>query len=494
MVLMDELFGNPVPPQEPKFQHTNYGRVTPSDRSNRIMAPSGAPQTSPRPTVRQSSRPVSPAAVSTARAGRLSPLMQSQVMAGGPVDPRHVRGLSNDRLGSPGSGNAADLSITSQRPGQLIHDSIDIAATRLHNNLGLHDVMDKPRTGFPHDVTDKARTGFPSLTGGRLSPLEMKTPRMQVPTQPGPSLHNTSSHNSSKLSSTHSGTGLNQTKSFRENMNSTLISPVSTSRKERVERLNSSATSQLNATLNNTTRLDRLRKANMSNVVLMSADRGTKETLQSLALLAILSLLLSLLSLVFLLKLTPVSGLQSLNLLTAPEQKVVRQVTQVVCCLTICLDLSCLLISTLQFVSSVKLLKSSQGRVRSREYLNKSSKSRSCSIAAFISSIPLFLIGIVLFIFLNYSMTPAIVSSIIIGCGILFCGAAVVHNVFVCQQEKSVVRSSGDRSILQTNSKDKAHDTQYLSHITLPHATLDLSSSGLNGTITARNLELSTLV
>jgi hypothetical protein len=70
--------------------------------------------------------------------------------------------------------------VPSQRPGQLIHDSIDIAATRLHNNLGLHDVMDKPRTGFPHDVTDKARTGFPSLTGGRLSPLEMKTPRMQV--------------------------------------------------------------------------------------------------------------------------------------------------------------------------------------------------------------------------------------------------------------------------------------------------------------------------
>jgi len=478
---MDELFGNPVPPQEPKFQHTNYGRVTPSDRTTRNLPT--AVTASPRPVIhtrQNSSRPVSPSAPPINR-GRMSPttaVPQQAVSGGLGLADRNTRGVSGERLGSP-VGSGGDTSIN--RP-SLLHDSLDITSTRLHNNLALQDQL------------DKARTGYASLNGGRLSPLDLKGPRMQVPQQPGPGILNTSSHNSSKISSTHSGIGLNQTKSFRENMNSTLISPVSTARKDRVERLNSSATSQLNGTIPTAARLDRLRKGNLSNVVLMSADRGTKETLQSLALLAILSLILSLLSLIFLLKLSPTTGLESLNLLTGPEQQIVRQVTQCVCCLTICLDLSCLLICTLQFVSSVKLLKSSQGRVRSREYLSRAASSRSCSLAAFISSIPLFLIGIVLFIFLNYSKTPAIVSSIIIGCGILLCGAAVVHNVFVCQQEKSVVRSTGDRSIVQTSGKDRQTDTQYLSHITLPHATLDLSSSGLNGTITARNLELSTLV
>ena len=49
-----------------------------------------------------------------------------------------------------------------------MHDSLDITATRLHNNLTLQDQL------------DKARTGYASLNGGRLSPLDLKGPRMQV--------------------------------------------------------------------------------------------------------------------------------------------------------------------------------------------------------------------------------------------------------------------------------------------------------------------------
>ena len=65
-------------------------------------------------------------------------------------------------------------------------------------------------------------------------------------------------------------------------------------------------------------------------------------------------------------------------------------------------------------------------------------------------SIPLFLIGkiilpeniflllllpgIVLFTFLHFNETPAIVTSVVIGVGIVFCGAAVIHNVFIWQR------------------------------------------------------------
>ena len=46
------------------------------------------------------------------------------------------------------------------------------------------------------------------------------------------------------------------------------------------------------------------------------------------------------------------------------------------------------------------------------------------------SSIP----GVILYTFLHFDSTPAIVSSVVIGLGIVFCGAAVVHNVFVWQK------------------------------------------------------------
>ena len=42
--------------------------------------------------------------------------------------------------------------------------------------------------------------------------------------------------------------------------------------------------------------------------------------------------------------------------------------------------------------------------------------------------------GIILFTFLNVDSTPAIITSVMIGLGIVFCGAAVVHNVLVWQR------------------------------------------------------------
>ena len=42
--------------------------------------------------------------------------------------------------------------------------------------------------------------------------------------------------------------------------------------------------------------------------------------------------------------------------------------------------------------------------------------------------------GIVLFSFLHFNETPAIVTSVVIGLGIIFCGGAVIHNVFVWQK------------------------------------------------------------
>ena len=53
--------------------------------------------------------------------------------------------------------------------------------------------------------------------------------------------------------------------------------------------------------------------------------------------------------------------------------------------------------------------------------------------------------GIVLFTFLHFNETPAIVTSVVIGLGIVFCGGAVIHNVFIWQRVSSVIGDSGFR-------------------------------------------------
>jgi predicted membrane protein len=45
--------------------------------------------------------------------------------------------------------------------------------------------------------------------------------------------------------------------------------------------------------------------------------------------------------------------------------------------------------------------------------------------------------GIILYTFIQFHSTPAIVTSVFIGVGIVFCGCAMVHNVFVWQKEKT---------------------------------------------------------
>lgn len=56
--------------------------------------------------------------------------------------------------------------------------------------------------------------------------------------------------------------------------------------------------------------------------------------------------------------------------------------------------------------------------------------------------------GIILYTFTQFQSTPAIVTSVLIGLGIVFCGAAIVHNVFIWQKEKTIcIREAAVMSI-----------------------------------------------
>jgi len=173
---------------------------------------------------------------------------------------------------------------------------------------------------------------------------------------------------------------------------------------------------------------------------------GVKEMLVSLGLLCLVSLLLALLSLIFLLKISPVTAsdirellrAEQLTVITAEEYVIVYEVTVALCALTLSLNLCCLLVCAIQFLFAVKLVKSLHGgNDRTNKYLQKSSVSRVCAVGGFFISIPVFLTGIILYTFIQFHSTPAIVTSVFIGLGIIFCGCAMVHNVFIWQREKT---------------------------------------------------------
>lgn len=159
----------------------------------------------------------------------------------------------------------------------------------------------------------------------------------------------------------------------------------------------------------------------------------------SLVILIAVSLLLALLSLIFLLKISPNSREDALTRSISSEDFIiVYDVTLALCALSLSLNLCCLLVCAIQFLFAVKLLRSPMFDGRDNKYLEKSSASRTCAVSGFFISIPVFLTGIILYTFNHFHSTPAIITSVLIGVGIVFCGGAMVHNVFVWQKEKTI--------------------------------------------------------
>ncbi|XP_034933573.1 uncharacterized protein [Chelonus insularis] len=165
-------------------------------------------------------------------------------------------------------------------------------------------------------------------------------------------------------------------------------------------------------------------------------ETGVKEMLTFLGLLCLVSLLLAMLSHIFLLKISPVS-VSPTSLISPEEYTIVYEITLALCALAMSLNLCCLLVCAIQFLFAMKLVKSSYNQSRTSMYLQKSSVSRMCAIGGFFVSIPVFLTGMILYTFIQFHSTPAIIISVFIGLGIIFCGCAMVHNVFVWQKEKT---------------------------------------------------------
>lgn len=167
---------------------------------------------------------------------------------------------------------------------------------------------------------------------------------------------------------------------------------------------------------------------------LASASRlAVHQLLGSLALLCLLSLLMAFLALFFLQRVASAGGQQG----AADEHLALYQVAVAMSTLTISLNLCCLFVCCIQFLLGVKLLRAPNGLDRTNMFIKRSSHTRVLAIAGFFLSIPVFFTGVILFTFIHFNELPAIVTSVVIGLGIVFCGVASVHNVYLWQWEKT---------------------------------------------------------
>lgn len=169
---------------------------------------------------------------------------------------------------------------------------------------------------------------------------------------------------------------------------------------------------------------------------LASASRlAVHQLLGSLALLCLLSLLMAFLALFFLQR---VASAGPQNASNSPEEHLaLYQVAVAMSTLTISLNLCCLFVCCIQFLLGVKLLRTPNGLDRTNMFIKRSSHTRVLAIAGFFLSIPVFFTGVILFTFIHFHELPAIVTSVVIGLGIVFCGVASVHNVYLWQWEKT---------------------------------------------------------
>lgn len=401
---------------------------------------------------------------------------------------RGIRGMTTSRTNSPTSSNRP-VSIH----GNVIHNQSIYANTVPLNKL--------------HNTSSSVPNGRISSMNGNLNLSNLNSSNSASPG----TANSNNTRTTNMDSSSHSAHDLNLTQispiarsnlvgsaRFHKNKNNASVySSANMSGYNHNSTL--AANTQANGGLNITNGISKklntsLIPANVSKFMLKTKEAGVREMITSLALLCLVSLLLALLSLVLLLKISPASPDQVVKmrqsvLLSEDDMLLMYQVTWALVALTLCLNLCCLLVCAIQFLFAVKLVKATHGRSRTTKYLKEAAITRICAISGFFISIPVFLTGIILYTFLHFDSPAAIITSFVIGFGIVFCGAAVVHNVFVWQKEKMSSRHGGHLPMIQVPMDDLDRTTKS-NNLGLPQATLDLSATNAS----AKGLELSTLV
>ncbi|KAL5004214.1 hypothetical protein ScPMuIL_017670 [Solemya velum] len=102
----------------------------------------------------------------------------------------------------------------------------------------------------------------------------------------------------------------------------------------------------------------------------------------------------------------------------------------------IVLDLSCVLVASLQCVFALQILRLSDGEERTLKYLRECSSSRYVVVFGFFLSLPTLFVAFILYMLMRFRSTTAIIATVTLAAGILFSALSILQNVCQWQVEK----------------------------------------------------------
>lgn len=128
------------------------------------------------------------------------------------------------------------------------------------------------------------------------------------------------------------------------------------------------------------------------------------------------------------------------------------EVTTALTTLVLMLNACCLMVCAMQCFFASKILNVNQGDQRAFKYLRECSSSRFIAVTGFFVSIPTFLVVIVMYVLMKFKSSPALVSTVVLGLGILFCVLSVMQNTYHWRLEKS--RADGGLPVFERSKNN----------------------------------------
>lgn len=128
------------------------------------------------------------------------------------------------------------------------------------------------------------------------------------------------------------------------------------------------------------------------------------------------------------------------------------EVTTALTTLVLMLNACCLMVCAMQCFFASRILSVNQGDQRAFKYLRECSSSRFIAVTGFFVSIPTFLVVIVMYVLMKFKSSPALVSTVVLGLGILFCVLSVMQNTYHWRLEKS--RADGGLPVFERSKNN----------------------------------------
>ncbi|XP_077869986.1 uncharacterized protein LOC144362808 [Saccoglossus kowalevskii] len=194
--------------------------------------------------------------------------------------------------------------------------------------------------------------------------------------------------------------------------------------------------------------MQKLSGLSVSRLTLLGKDFGIEKSLAALGILSLLAMIVAVLAILLIFQL---QGKEQNIILVSEEHTyynavVTEQVYNnlldsgiVIATFCATLNFCCVVVCSIQSYFAAKMLKLTQGEERAYKFLKKSASIRFLAIGSFFAGIPVFLIALGIYLFLEFRVIPASISTAFMGIGLLFIFYSFTWSCYIWKNEQSLI-------------------------------------------------------